>query len=135
MITTGESETQHQPKFSATPVQNLKRLLAAIPDLEVVITSAWRLTAWKHLLLLWQQAGLPEQRLGGRTPHLGPDGGRGAEISQWLEKAQGHIRQYAVLDDMNFGLTPPIPADHVFICHPHDGLTEKMAQRLEAFLR
>ena len=129
------NDTNHPHVFAPDCVAQLRRILAARPEAQVVFSTTWR-TGFTFFVLgwLWHQHDLSLQRVIGRTPDIRHDR-RGDEISQWLTDAtriapQHKIRRYAVVDDEVEPILEKIPGKAVFTCDPWHGLTGEVADRV-----
>ena len=127
--------TDHPHVFSPACVQQLQRILSASPQTHVVFSTTWRYgLSFFALGWLWRQHDLPLGRVLGRTPELDPSH-RGEEIQQWLAQAprrsrEHQVHRYAILDDEVEPILETLPASSVFACHPTDGLTPSIAERV-----
>ncbi len=87
-------------------VYKLKRVLDAVPDLKIVISSSWRIGRTLEELKQLLPAFMDE--IIGKTPSSPDDPeeeGRGYEILDWL-KYHPEVTSYVVLDDEQFDMGP-----------------------------
>ncbi len=79
--------------------------MAAVPELGVVISSAWRAPPMERLEKVWRESGLVLSWIVGSTPDLSRASGsvpemlRGLEIRRWLEGHAAGSEGYAIIDD------------------------------------
>jgi Swiss Army Knife RNA repair-like protein len=78
---------------------NLRTLMARIPDMKIVLSSCWRTgrTTEECADLLTEQ-GLAGSRLIGRTGHSEVGKVRGDEIQEWLDQ-NPYVSHFAIVDD------------------------------------
>jgi len=127
--------TNHRHVFAPECVAQLKRLLAAHPQLKIVFSTSWRRgTPFFVLGWLWRQHELPLQVVAGRTTDIDP-ARRGEEVSKWLANSKlmfpgSKLRRYAALDDEVEPLLAELPPGSVFQCDPDEGLSKSVTDRL-----
>lgn len=86
-------------EFCPIAVANLHRLLNDDPNLQVVISSSWRLgNTMEEFEAIFKYLGLPVDRLIGMTPHLF-NKQRGEEILQYVN--ENNVYNYVIFDDDN----------------------------------
>lgn len=86
----------------------LKKLMADVPDLNIVISSSWRMS---HSLETFKRKlapmiGIEPKRIAGMTPSLSR--GRGEEIKQWLNEHPA-VTKFAIIDDDSFDMGDMLP--------------------------
>jgi hypothetical protein len=128
-------KNERRDVFDPGCVRQMRRILDARPDAQVVFSTSWRV-GYPFFVLgwYWCRHELPLNRAIARTPDIHPDR-RGEEIQQWLADAprlapKRKIRRYAVIDDETEPILKKIPRQHVFTCDPWHGLTEDVADRV-----
>ncbi|MCX6997171.1 MAG: HAD domain-containing protein [Kiritimatiellaeota bacterium] len=124
----------HTQAFSNTCRTNLLALLHQLPDLQIVITSSYRLgRGYERLLRIWREDSLPDRIIGG-TPVLG-SGRKGQEIMAWLEENQltEDACRFAILDDHAEDIVPYVPVGTVFPCRSATGLTAEITAKMVAY--
>ena len=87
--------------FAPECVENLKTVLDALPELKIVVSSAWRECAsMSKLRRIFRKYGLPGGRIVGITPTALSDYMRGHEIQSWLDsQPPGRVERFIILDD------------------------------------
>jgi hypothetical protein len=94
--------------FEQQPLENLKLILEAVPEAQIVITSTWRLFhTLTELKAFFEEAGIAPERVLDVTPDLRRDEGwirhypdRGEEIEAWCQ-AKGQVAKMAIIDDID----------------------------------
>ena len=126
-----DPEAAEQGGLCPRACSQLRRLLDAVPELRIVVSSSHRLGKTENELFDWlaTAAGLDRSRLVGRTPHL-PGESRAREIEYYLSKNPGLLR-WAVVDDHSVSLKS---RERVLLTDPELGLTEEDTSRLVAIL-
>lgn len=77
----------------------LAYLMASVPELEIVVSSTWRLgRSLGDLGRMLISGGVSPRRLRGVTPRF-PGAKRGTEIQDWLEKNGHDASRIVILDD------------------------------------
>lgn len=120
---------------------NLRRIMAAVPELCIVISSTWRMPPVERLKRIWRQSGLPRSWLMARTPDLAgqpgsdPEKLRGLEIRRWLEIHAPGAARYAILDDQTEEIEPCFPPSLIFQTDPTWGLTRSVAHKIIRLLQ
>ena len=109
-------------------VDQLARIIRALPDVKVVLSSSWRLhmsLAEFRGTLLTAGASIP---LIGDTPLTRMSGGqRGEEIQAWIDGAdQGVVERFVILDDDVFDMGETL-MPHVVRTDGKVGLTQEKA--------
>jgi len=130
VLTTRRSLSPTSCSFDAEAVEQLNRVLKAIPSLQIVISSSWRLLhTMEELKAIFCQYGVTPGRVLGKTPVLA-DKERGDEIKAWLEMTalwyRGNLEFAIVDDDSDMGEL----IDHLFHTTFDHGLTKEVADRL-----
>lgn len=125
--------------FGQQQLENLRRLVCAIPGAQIVLSTAWRLSdgSTQRVLSELFRAGLPMPI--SSTPNLLPGEvrGRSEEIAAWLRSHEHLVQEgrWLAIDDIP--LSPDLPAEHVLTTDCYKGLTtakadegiEKLARR------
>ena len=93
----GLSDTPTHQSFDPIAFSNLQYILEELPDVQVVVSSAWR----KHKTLaalqkVFETNHLLPERMVGTTPVL--DGYRGKEIESYL-KDHSEVTEFVIIDD------------------------------------
>lgn len=129
------------PVFDPEAVTNLARIIAAVPDIGIVITSSWKWEGEEKMKRLWQKRNLPGKLLGvapnyipnfddssfdeilqGRLPI-----GRGADIKAWQEQNNALECPYVIFDDIPDFYPEQCP--HYIETDPRVGITEEDAKK------
>lgn len=86
--------------FDPLAVSNLLEVLDRVPDLKIVVSSAWRLgDTVEGLRDLLSKNGIPAERIIDKTANQSQKGyERGYEIQDWLE-AHPEVTEFAIVDD------------------------------------
>jgi hypothetical protein len=106
-------------------VNHLKRIMTKVPELNIVVSSTWRL----HYSLddlkkrLSELLGISPDRIVGKTPRLFEH--RGQEIQKWLDDRV--VEKFAILDDDS---DMDHLMDHLFQTRNEDGLTREIADQV-----
>ncbi len=82
--------------FSKPACDNLSDILAKVPDLKIVISSAWRTWGLKYMQDTLKQNGIDGSRAVGVTGK--ENGCRGYQIQCWLDRNPG-VTHMAIVDD------------------------------------
>lgn len=81
-------------------VVNLKKLMEKVPELEIVISSTWRIgTPIEELRIILSEFGIIKERIIGVTPQIHLSRIRGFEIEKWLYDNIEKEAKIAILDD------------------------------------
>ena len=93
------------------PLGLLKKLMTDVPDLNIVISSSWRMS---HTLEEFKKQLAPlisvdPERFIGMTPTH--KFGRGEEIKEWLSQ-HPEVKQFAIIDDDSFDMGDMLPHLH-----------------------
>ena len=134
------------PVFDPAAVENLKRVLDAVPEAIVIINSSWKMEGLAKMKQLWKERGLPG-KLRGVTPDYTPDllnidlenydniallAGKGNDVKQWLEENAPQGCRYVIFDDVPDFLPEQMP---YHICtDPRIGITPADALKAIAIL-
>lgn len=124
--------------FDQAAIENLKRILDAVPEVRIVVESSWKVAGLGQLRRMWMKRGLP-----GKIHDVTPDIfgeelltldlsdpnvmtkleglGKGREISDWLEQHTDGECRYAILDDVP-EFSGGLAAHHVLV-RPDTGIT------------
>ncbi len=95
-----------EEEFCPIAVSNLLYILEEVPDLEIVVSSTWRMgRTLEELKTLFGKIGVDPKRVIGKTPALyGKE--RGIEIQAWLDDWQGNVGgvlmpvdEFVIVDD------------------------------------
>lgn len=82
--------------FSANACACLNSLLSRVPDLQIVISSAWRMWGLEYMKAVLQKNGIDSERVIGVTDR--EEGIRGQQIQRWLDANPG-VSAFVILDD------------------------------------
>lgn len=135
--------------FDPDAIRNLKRIIDAVPDVRIVVSSSWKAEGLDQLRLMWIERGLP-----GNIHDVTPDFfnkqlltidlsdptnirkaegiGKGKEISVWIKRYGGQDCQYVILDDM--AEFKEDMAEHHIHINTDVGITLNDADRVIKFL-
>jgi hypothetical protein len=115
--------------FCPVAVANLNYLLGQVPDLQIVISSMWRIgRTLPELQAIFTYLGLPSARIIGQTPFHNDFGAvRGVEIKEWLTQ-HPEVIQYGIVDDDSDML--PEQLTNFFKTDEYLGLTYRDALKL-----
>lgn len=129
----GEGFDAYMKKFEPGCIKNLNKILGAVPDVKIVVSSSWRMyyKTNSSLRRLLMENDIDAGRLIGATPKRGihPDV-RGNEIRHWLR--ENPVESFVILDDDSdmLELLPRlVQTDH------KKGLTEEDADKAIQMLR
>jgi len=112
---------RERDKFYAPAVAALNGF-CAIPECQVVISSAWRIgRSIEELQKLFSDNNVGLEIIG-KTDSTKFNGKRGEEILDWIE-ANHYTGPYIVIDDEDFDIAPYIPAHKII--YVKDGLAEE----------
>lgn len=120
---------------------NLRKIMTAVPELCIVMSSTWRAPPIERLERIWRQASLPWSWIRDCTPDLAgapgsvPEKLRGLEIRCWLEDNTHEGAGYAILDDQTDEIEPCFPPSVIFRTDPMHGLTHSTARTIIRLLR
>jgi hypothetical protein len=119
-------------QFTCLPA--LEAWLRAHPAVEVVVSSSWRLEFDLDTLRQMLPGDL-HSRVIGVTPDLGSGGPghRGREVLAWLERHRARQRPWRAIDDKPDWFDPVL-LDHLILCNPDQGLTERQIEQLDAWV-
>lgn len=84
--------------FNKIPVKALKRLIEALDDPLIIVSSAWRSHGLNYLKDMWEYRNLPGE-IFDITTHLMFDS-RGEEIDDWRLKNNAEENPYLIVDDV-----------------------------------
>ena len=136
--------------FDPEAVGNLKKILDAVPDVRVVVSSSWKLYGLDQMRLMWRERSLPG-KLFDVTPDLPDDDllaidlsditnllrlesiEKGREISAWIKRYGGRNCRYVILDDVA-EFSGDLSGHHVRT-NPDIGLSREDALRAIAILK
>jgi hypothetical protein len=128
------------PQFTPRCFEALKSILLAVPRLEIVFSTTWRLPQHVNRLHAeWTAHGLPVGITRDGTPDTLEDPSvpmihrRGIEITRWLE-SNPQIINWAVLDDDRWAIEPLIGCSRCVYTDPRVGLTEGGAEQVIGIL-
>ena len=118
--------------FSPKPAAELLRILQAVPQLSLIISSSWRKTeiGRKKLARAFDTWGLPVGRIQGLTCKR-LDGVRGLEIAEYLDSHKLSWAEILVLDDETCDM-PNISTNSIFKVTFKHGLTTQVADAIIA---
>jgi hypothetical protein len=128
------------PQFTPRCVDALKTVIAAVPRLQIVFSTTWRLD--EHVNRLhseWIASGLPIEIARDGTPDTRQDASvprihrRGREVQAWLE-AHPDVTRWALIDDDRGAIEPVLPADRCVFTDPERGMEHRHAEALIAIL-
>lgn len=123
------------PQFTPCCVEALKIIIQAVPGLQIVFSTTWRLPP--HVDRLhdeWRAHGLPVAIARDGTPDTRDDAEvsrflrRGLEIAEWLE-AHPDVTRWVVVDDERMGIEPVLGIERCVFTDPRRGLTVDEAAR------
>lgn len=83
-------------KLSASACHNLNSLLDRVPDLKIVISSAWRIWGVEYVKQVLTKNGVDSSRVIDRTGS--ENGKRGYQIQCWLDRNPG-VTNMVIIDD------------------------------------
>lgn len=89
--TKGDGDT-----FSKLPCKNLNKLLSKVPDLQIVVSSAWRMHGVVRVVEILQKNGIDPTRVAGITGD--EPGPRGVQIQHWLNR-NPTVTNIVIIDD------------------------------------
>jgi hypothetical protein len=127
-----ESDWVHPYTVNRTNVKSLAKLMEALPDAQIVLTSSWR-AGWEEscdsctpqIQALRDILGEYGLSISGKTAKA-PDGNRLREISHFLN---GHPKApYLILDDDEGEY--PVRPDQLYLTDPKAGLTDADIKRI-----
>ncbi len=125
--------------FDPKAIANLKRIVEET-GASIVISSSWKCMGLSQIEEMWDIRNLPG-KIVGITPNSVSDELllnadidsielfhiRGEEIKEWLKMHEKHVRNYAIIDDMDNML--PEQQSHFVQTNPEVGITEEDAQK------
>lgn len=85
-------------KFSESAVKNLNKLLEEVPELKIVVSSAWRHKGLKYVKDMLEDNGVDSSRIIGITDTKKDSPDRGHHIERWLDKHK-EVTKFVILDD------------------------------------
>lgn len=91
----------NEGRFSATACRHITELLAAVPNLQIVVSSAWRHSGLNAMKKLLSRNGIDSDRVldvTGTYKEGQGRGNRGYEIQQWLA-AHPEVVNFVIIDD------------------------------------
>lgn len=83
-------------KFSVSSCRNLNSLMKKVPDLKIVISSAWRMHGVEYCKSILESNGVNSDAVIDRTGN--EDGPRGYQIKCWLDR-NPKVTNFVILDD------------------------------------
>ncbi len=115
--------------FSSAACANLNSLLKKVPDLKIVISSAWRMWGLEYMKEVLKKNGIDESRVIDVTGN--EDGIRGYQIQCWLNRNPGVTNMVIIDDESDMGdLTNKLAKTSSFI-----GLTSKEVDQAVEILK
>ena len=134
---------KYGPLFDTEAIGNLKKILDAVPDVKLVISSSWKFEGLNRMIEMWKSRNLPGA-IAGITPDLytiDTDDcdvlsrlvGKGNEVKQWLKDNASGIYQYVIFDDLPDFLPEQEP--YLILTNPITGVTEQDAANAIRILR
>ncbi|MCW1924479.1 HAD domain-containing protein [Luteolibacter arcticus] len=128
------------PQFTPQCVEALKVVIAAVPRLQIVFSTTWRLgehvnrlhSEWlaHRLPIAITRDGTPDTREDPSVPRIHR---RGREIEAWLAAHPG-VSRWAVIDDDRLAIEPILSATRCVFTDPARGMDTGHAERLIAIL-
>lgn len=118
-------------EFEKDNVANMRDLLRRVPA-DIVVISAWRKEmSVSEMNAFFRANGLPSDRIVSKTSEPQEKGGRGREITIWLD-AHPDVKNYVIIDDNAIDLEDYMD----FLVKPTSskGLTKKDVDRAEMML-
>lgn len=89
-------------------IANLNRILQAVPDVQVILSSSWRyLFSPEALTGLMKKRGFIGQVID--STNRASSGHRGREIEEWLGLQRSSVERYVILDDSRDMLESQMP--------------------------
>ena len=127
--------------FDPDAVENLRKIVEAVPDVYIVINSTWKYDGLDTMRTMWKKRGLPGA-IHSITPSYVPDfstfipddmsidmlAGKGYDIKQWIEDYTPKGCHYVILDDDHRILPEQMP--HLIQIDGNVGLTEEDSIRV-----
>lgn len=83
-------------QFSPGACKNLNSLMRRVPDLKIVISSAWRMHGMEYCKAVLKKNGIDSERVIDITGN--EHGIRGHQIQCWLDRNPG-VKAFAIIDD------------------------------------
>lgn len=118
--------------FTEECVKEFSRVLAEIPDLKIVVSSAWRVgRPVSQLKTILKDAQIEEERILDKTANNGET--RGEEINAWLSE-HPQVTKFCVVDDCTFDFGESL-LPHTVKTNPEKGLTKEDADAIIAKLK
>lgn len=115
-------------KFSFGPVENLNKILKAVTEAKIVVSSSWRRHGLEYVKDMLEKNGVSSGRVTGITPET--ENGREHHIKAYLDEHKD-ITNYVILDDERLDM----PDQHFVKVNQHVGLTETEAKRAIEILK
>lgn len=78
--------------------ENFNHLMAAYPDLQIVVSSSWRMRGLEKFKRIFARNGMDPKRIIGLTPRFQGEY-RGYEIWRWLDEHRGAVDSFVIIDD------------------------------------
>lgn len=130
---------QYGPLFDPEAVGNLGRILDAVPDAVVVISSSWKLEGLPRMKDMWRFRKMPGSVYDITPDYLSPEWqidldavedfsilvGRGNEVRQWLKDNMPEECRYVIFDDLPDYL--PDQRVHLITTDPRIGISKEDA--------
>lgn len=115
------------------PVINFEYLLKRVPELKIVISSAWRIHGLEFCQKALESYGIDPRRVIDITGKevLGTQSHRGNQIEHWLKK-NPEVKKFVILDDSH-DMEPYM--DRLVRTGPTVGLSEDDVERAMAILK
>ena len=88
-------------KFSSAACGNLNLLLSRVPDLQIVVSSSWRIWGLDYLRKVLYKNGIDPERAIDVTGK--EDGIRGIQIQAWLDRNPGVTNMVIIDDESDMG--------------------------------
>ena len=123
-------------RFEQKPLENLKLILDAVPETQIVISSTWRLSdTLSELKAYFGEAGIDPERVLDVTPDLRRDEGqivcspdKGDEIEAWCQ-AKGSVAKMVIIDDVDVEQMAGLE-EHFFQTKFEQGLTREQSLKI-----
>ncbi|MBQ5944502.1 MAG: hypothetical protein IJL61_07305 [Bacteroidales bacterium] len=125
---------RYGPLFDPDAVENLSKILDAVPEALIVISSSWKLEGLERIREMWKFRRMPghvhditQDYLS--DPYVDLEAaddyrilvGRGNEIRRWIAQNASRGCKYVILDDLPDFL--PEQSCHLVITNPYTGIT------------
>jgi hypothetical protein len=128
------------PQFTPRCVDALTAVISAVPRLQIVFSTTWRLDEHVNRLHAeWIAHGLPIDIARDGNPDSRSDPSvprihrRGREIQAWLE-AHPDVTRWAVIDDDRLSIEPVIPPERCVFTDPARGMDQRHADKIIGLL-